>query len=472
MTAPSVLALDDWERFAEPRRTLAIAAVLAAMVLVVLGAAIANIALPTIERALHVTPAAAVRVVTAYQLGLVISLLPAAALGESLGYRRVFLTGAAIFTLASIICALSPSLNILVAARFVQGLGGAAIMSLGIALLRFIVPKDRLSAAIGWNALTVALTSAAGPMLGAAILSVAPWPWLFVVNLPIGLMVLLAACSLPRVRGTGQPVDFLSVALSACFFALIVIGVQIAPNCPVLAGALVVGAAAIAVLLVKRESRYASPLIPLDLLRTPSLGISVIASVMCFTGVSAALVALPFHFQNAHGMSPVITGLYLTPWPLAVASMAPVVGRLANRISPAWLCFAGGVLLSVGLGLAAILPVYFGPLTLSFCTILCGIGFGFFNVPNNRNIFLSAPRERSSAAGGLQSLARLSGQTAGGLLMTVLFTLVPVDTAPRLGLSIGAVMSLSAGVVMFLWSGALRTVSKQIIDDRGAAIDP
>jgi len=134
-----------------PRRSAAIAAVLAAMVLAVLDAAIANVALPSMERSLQVTPGMSVWIITAYQTALVMGLLPCAALGESLGYRRVFMAGVALFTAASALCALSPSLPWLVAARFLQGLGGAAIMALGIALLRLVVPRRQLGAAIGWT---------------------------------------------------------------------------------------------------------------------------------------------------------------------------------------------------------------------------------------------------------------------------------------------------------------------------------
>lgn len=133
-------------------------------------------ALPTLSRSLHVTAASSVLVVTAYQAALVMALLPCAALGESLGYRRVFVSGGALFTVASALCAAAPSLPWLVAARFVQGLGAAAVMALGVALLRAIVPAHKLGVAIGWNALVVALTSAAGPTVGALILSLASWP--------------------------------------------------------------------------------------------------------------------------------------------------------------------------------------------------------------------------------------------------------------------------------------------------------
>ena len=193
----------------------AISAVLGAVVLAVLDAAIANVALPSIAQSLQVLPGASVWIITAYQAALVMGLLPCAALGESLGYRRVFTGGVVLFTAASALCAFAPSLPWLVAARLLQGFGGAAVMALSIALLRQLVPHRKLGAAIGWNALTVALSSAAGPMIGAAILAGSSWPWLFALNLPLGALVLLASRALPDFPGQAAPLDRLSVAISA-----------------------------------------------------------------------------------------------------------------------------------------------------------------------------------------------------------------------------------------------------------------
>lgn len=458
MTTPSVFLPAEVHGVAGARRNWAIASVLAAMMLVVLDAAIANIALPTIGPSLHAMPAAAVRIVTAYQLGVIVALLPAAALGESLGFRKVFVTGALLFTGASGLCALSPSLPWLIAARFLQGLGGAGVLALGIALLRFIVPHDRLGAAIGWNAMTVALSSAAGPAIGAAIVSVAPWPWLFLVNLPVGAFVLAASRMLPAVNGTGQPVDLASIALNACTFALMVVGAELAPSRLAMALALFVGAAFSASVLVRREAGRVAPLVPLDLLGRRSFRLSVIASVLCFVGQTAGLVALPFHLRQALGLTPLETGLYLTPWPSTVAFAGPVAGKLANRVPTARLCLAGGSLLALGLGLAALVPERGQPFVLGVCMMLCGLGFGLFNVPNNRNMFLSAPRERSGAAGGLQGMARLTGQTAGALLMTVLFSLAPMGLAPRTGLAIASALTLAAGLVSILRAREVITI--------------
>ena len=431
----------------QPRRGVAVAAVLSAMSLVVLDAGMANVALPTMARALQATPAAAVLIVTAYQTALVMALLPCAALGERLGYRRVFVGGVALFTAASALCALAPSLPWLVLARFVQGLGGAAVMALGVALLRFSVAPGRLGAAIGWNALTVALSAAASPTLGALILAGPGWPWLYLVNLPLGALGLVAARALPDPRGTAQRVDALSVALNGAAFASLVIGAELLPRAPGAALLLLATAAVSMTALVRREALKAAPMIPLDLLARAAFRISVVASVCCFAGQTAGLVALPFYLQNALGQTPLATGLYMTAWPLSVAAAAVVAGRLADRTPTAWLCALGGGCLAVGLAALALWPLQGDPRPLIPFVMVCGLGFGLFQAPNNRNMFLSAPPERSGAAGGMQGTARLTGQTAGAVLMTLLFSLTAMEAAPRIGLGVGALLALAAGLV-------------------------
>jgi len=432
------------------RRTSAIACVLSAVVLVVLDSAIANVALPAIARSFQATPAEAVRVVSAYQMAIVMTLLPCAALGESRGHRRVYTAGVALFVGASLLCTLAPSLSFLVAARFLQGLGAAAVMSLGVALLRFSVPQPQLGTAIGWNTLAVALSSAAGPTLGGLVLSIASWPWLFAVNLPLGALVLFATRALPDVPGTARGLDAVSMAWNAAAFAGLVAGAELMTERPALGSCVLVAALVITFALVRREMPRKTPMIPLDLLRQGSFRISVIASVCCFVGQSAATISLPFYLQGGLARDVLETGLLMTPWPLAVALVAPLAGPLANRISGAWLCALGGVALAMGLACLALCPLHGRPWALVGLVALCGAGFGLFQVSNNRNMFMSAPRARSSAAGGMQGTARLTGQTIGALTMTLVFTLTSMDFAPRIGFGIAAALTLIAGVVSTL----------------------
>ena len=436
-----------------PRRYAAMFAVLTAIVLVVLDNAIANLALPTIASALQVSPGASVWVVTGYQLAIVMFLLPAAAAGESLGYRRVFMGGVMLFTAASAACALSPSLPFLVTARLIQGVGSAGVMALGVGLLRFIYPKRLIGAAIGWNALAVAFSGAAGPSIGAAILSVADWPWLFAVNIPIGIVVLILARWLPHPRVAGRELDVASIALNAGTFGAFFFGIDRMVAMPKLGIALLAGAVVGLVLLVRRELPMKTPLIPIDLLRDRFFRLSVTASVCCFIGQMAGFVALPFYLQHELGQSAFTTGLYMTAWPLTVAVAAPISGRLADRYPASWICGVGGLGLAIGLALAAFWPIHDNLLPLVPILILSGLGFGLFQTPNNRSILLSAPRERSGAAGGMQGMARLSGQTAGSALMMVLFGLTSVQAAPHVGLAIGAVLALCAAGVSMLRSG-------------------
>jgi MFS transporter, DHA2 family, multidrug resistance protein len=447
--APSLVAPFHQSLFGR-RRAAAIAAVLAAMVLAVLDAAIANVALPTIARSLQVTPGISVWIVTAYQTALVMGLLPCAALGESLGYRRVFTLGIALFTVASGLCAASDSLFWLVAARFLQGLGAAAVMALGIALLRLVVPHRQLGAAIGWNALAVALSSAAGPTLGAVVLSATSWPWLFALNFPLGGAVLLATRALPDLAGTGRPLDWSSVTLNGVAFASLVVGAEMLVARPMSAAGLLAIATVSGALLIGREMKKEAPLVPLDLMRDASFRTSVIASICCFAGVTMALLALPFYLQHELGQTTLATGIFMTPWPLTVAIAAPMAGRLANRVPTAWLCATGGVLLAVGLTSASLLPFQDILWPLVLLTMVCGLGFGLFQVPNNRNMFLSTPPDRSGAAGGMQATARLAGQTAGGIIMSLLFAIAPTHSAPKFGLGIGAALTLAAALVSML----------------------
>lgn len=431
-------------------RKLAIACLLAALWLVVQSSAITNVALPALASGFQVTQAASVRIVTAYQLALMMALLPCAALGESLGYRRVFSAGIALFTAASLLCACAPSLSWLLVARFVQGLGGAAVMALGTALLRFVVPRQRLARAISWNALVVALSSASGPTLGALLISMTSLPWLFAINVPLGVVLLLVTHTLPAVEGSARPLDAISMASSALSFAALIVGTELLPAAPT-PGLLVLGLAALMLaVVVRRELPKEAPLLPLDLLRARTFSLSVIASVACFTGQTAALLALPFFLQHELAFDALMSGCIMTFWPLSVALAAPLAGRLAERVSSGWLSTLGAGCQALGLAGVAFSRPLGEALPLVPFMVQCGVGFGLFQVPNNRNMLLSAPHARSAAAGGMQGTARLLGQTLGAVAMTLLFTLTTDAEAPRSALILAAVSSVVAGAVSAL----------------------
>lgn len=447
MTILATLPREPAAAGAGPRRTLAVGTVLAAMAMVVVDAGATNVALPSLSRAFAVVPATAIRVVMAYQAGVMIALLPLGAVGERFGHRRVFILSVAVFAAAAGAAALAPGFWELVAARFVQGLGGGGVMALGVALLRFTVPKDRLSAAIGWNALTVALASAVAPGLGALVLAAAGWRGLFALSLPVAILTLATARSLPPTPCRDTPLDPVSLALNAATFALLLLAAQTVASAPGPAAGVLTAALLALALLVRRETPKAAPLLPLDLLRRESLRLSLIASVCAFAAQSAGLVALPFLLQERLHQPPLATGLFLTAWPLSVALAATVAGRLADRLSTAWLCALGCAALSLGLAGCGAWPIGDSPAALIPFVALAGFGFGLFQSPNNRNMFLAAPAERSGATGGLQGTARVSGQTLGALMMALLLGRTPLEAAVPIGLCLAAALALVAGAV-------------------------
>ncbi|HYD11456.1 MAG TPA: MFS transporter [Allosphingosinicella sp.] len=432
------------------REQASLIAVLSAMALVVLDAGLLTVALPSLARSMAVSPSAAVLAVSAYQVALVIGLLPSAHLAERLGYRALFVGGVALFSLASILCAAAPSLELLVAARVLQGLGGAAIMALGIALLRIALGPARLGAAIAWNAMNVALCAAAAPVLGAFILSVAPWPWLFLAKLPLAALALAASRALPRVAPTRRSVDLPGILLHASAAALALAAATTLPAQPFPAGLLAGLAALAATLLIKRERSRPEPIWPLDLLALRPFRVATAASICCFAGQSAGLLGLAFHLQTSAGHGPLMAGVVLACWPLAVAATAPVADRLARQFGSAALCSAGAGLLGAGLLLCALWPATAQAAPLALGAIMAGFGFGLFQVPNNRTLFLAASPERSATAGGLQGSARLLGQTLGSVLIGLLFSCIATPIAARMGLAVAALFAIIAAGVSAL----------------------
>lgn len=407
----------------QPQRTLAFLAVMLTVTMAVLDGSIVNVALPSLAKDLAVSPAQAIGVVTAYQIAIVALLLPLAALAESIGFRKVYLSGVVLFAGASFLCAEARSLEVLVLARVVQGLGAAAIMSINSAVVRHIMPSDRLGWGISWVAMTVAVAAAAGPTLAAAILSVASWHWLFLVNVPVSVLALaLGLASLPYTERNGVRFDALSALLNVLAFGCLIsaldsIGAGTAPALVVVQLAVAVGCG---VLLALRQTQRFSPMLPVDLLRRPAFALALLASVLAFAGQFVAAVSLPFYFHDVLGYGAIETGLLLTAWPLATGLTAPIAGRLVDRYSATPLTTLGMVTFSAGLILTAAIPAAGGALPMLAALLLTGAGFGLFQAPNNHSILTTAPRERSGAASGLQSTARQLGQSLGAALAALL----------------------------------------------------
>ena len=432
-----------------PRRYWSMLAIALGITMAVLDSSVANIALPTIARQVHATPAAATWVINAYQLATVVTLLPFAALGEKLGYRRVYLAGLVVFTAGSLACALSHSLTALVVSRVLQGVGASGIMGMNGALVRYTYPQASLGRGVGLNALVVSFAAAIGPTVASGILSVGSWEWLFAVNVPLGAVNLaVAARALPDSPLATRSLDWVSAALNALLFGLFFIGADGFAHgraSDVIAAVELAAALAAGAWLWRRERRARQPLIPLDLFEDPVFALSVATSICSFTAYMLAYVSLPFYFESTLGRDAVQTGLLMTAWPAALGVAAPIAGGLSDRWPAAVLGAIGLTALAVGLALLATMPPHASAADIVWRMALCGFGFGVFQAPNNRVMLATAPRARAGAAGGVLAVARLVGFTAGTTAAASVFRLVPAR-AETVDLALGAALSVVAAL--------------------------
>lgn len=411
-----------------PRRYGAIAAIALGITVAVLDGTIANVALPTIAQELQASPAESIWIINAYQLAIIISLLSFSFLGEMWGYRRIYQGGLLLFSAMSLLCAVSDSLGMLTVARVMQGFGGAALMSVNTALIRIIYPQRHLGRGMAINALIVAVSSAAGPTVAAAILAVASWQWLFLINVPAGMLALLLAWRfLPdnTQKSPTQRFDIISAVMNALTFGLLLSALSGAAQgqdyrliVAELLALLVIGT-----LFIRRQLTLTFPLLPVDLLRMPIFSLSICTSVCSFLAQMLAMVSLPFFLQSVLGRNEVETGLLLTPWPLATMIMSPIAGRLLERFHAGLLGGIGLAIFACGLFALAWLPAAPGDGDIIWRMILCGAGFGLFQSPNNHTIISAAPRHRSGGASGMLGTARLLGQTSGAALVALMFNL-------------------------------------------------
>ena len=408
---------------------LAVIAVLAAIMMGVLDGTVMNVALPTLSKEFDVTPSNIIWVVNAYQLVVTMMLLGFAAIGDVFGYKRVFLCGVSIFVTASAVCAMSRSFEMMVAARILQGIGGACTMSVNTALLRIIFPPNRLGRVMAANAVIVAVTAASGPALGGAILAIGHWSWIFLLNIPLGLAAFFIGWKLlphnPPSK-TVRKLDGQSVVLNAVFFGLLIYTIeQMAHDgFSTLLVLQAVVAVIVGIMYIRRQLQIPMPILPVDLFRIPIFSLSIGCSICCFTAQMLALVSLPFFMQHSLGLSVAQTGLLLTPWPLATTLTAPLAGRLIERVHPGILGALGMGIFALGLCLLATLGQVSSPMELGWRMAVCGIGIGLFQTPNNVTITTSAPIQRSGGASGMLGTARVLGQTLGTALVAVLFHLV------------------------------------------------
>ena len=448
-----------------PQRYWAMVSIILGIALTVLDSTILNLALPDITRHYGASPAASVWVVNAYQLATLSLLLPCAYLGDRLGYRRVYLVGLAVFTVASVGCMLAPTLPLLALARGVQGLGAAGMMAVNAALVRLTYPSRVLGRAIALNSVTVATASVAGPSIAALVLSVASWPWLFAVQVPLGLLLFaIGRKALPFnvAPATAPKLQVADVAMNAAMFSLIFLGADALgvrrggapdPQVLALAAALIAAGLLVGWVYLRRQLRMATPLFPVDLLRIRVFALSMCTSVTSFSAQTLAFIALPFLLLEGHGRSHFEAGLVLTAWPAGIVLTAPIAGRLIPRLGGGLLGGIGLATLAVGLAWLALLPDAPASWQVAAGCAICGLGFGMFQSPNNHTIVTSAPLDRAGAASGMLGTARLTGQSAGAVVLALVFSAMGVRGGAEFALGLASVLAAGFAALAGVCSG-------------------
>ncbi|HUI37031.1 MAG TPA: MFS transporter [Gaiellaceae bacterium] len=382
-------------------------------------------ALPVIRKDLDASLSGLEWTVNAYTLTFAVLLITGAALGDRFGRRRMFGIGLAIFTLGSAAAALAPSIEVLIAARAVQGLGGAIVTPLTLTILSAAVPAERRGLVLGaWGGIS-GLAVAIGPLVGGAVVQGISWQWIFWLNVPIGLALIpLAYLRLRETRGPNDALDLRGVALaSAGLFGIVwglVRGNGVGWGSLEITTSFVLGTIVLA-LFVVWELRAPAPMLPLRFFRNRTFTAANAASFLMFFGMFGSIFLLAQFFQTVQGYSPLQAGLRVLPWTAMPIFVAPIAGALSDRIGGRPLMATGLALQAIGLAWIAYVStptVAYSELVIPF--ILSGIGMALYFAPV-ANVVLSAvrPIEEGQASGANNAIRELGGVFGVAVLASV-----------------------------------------------------
>jgi len=432
-TLKPIIADQDEAIAGRAERTPAIRRVLAslslAMLLSSLGTSIANVGLPTMAQAFGASFQDVQWIVLAYLLAITTLIVSVGRLGDVIGRRRLLLAGIGLFTLASVLCGLAPTLWLLVAARAAQGLGAAVMMALTIAFVGETVPKSRTGSAMGLLGTMSAVGTALGPSLGGVLIAGLGWRAIFLVNVPLGLLTfVLAYHSLPvdrRGPETERPgLDIagtllLALTLAAYALAMTTGHGRFGP----LNLALVMAAACGVGLFILTETRVASPLIRLALFRDPVLSTSLVMNTLVSTVVMATLVVGPFYLSRGLGLDHAVVGLVMSIGPIVSTLSGIPAGRLVDRLGAPFMATVGLIEIAAGSLALAVLPSMFGIAGYIAAIAVLTPGYQLFQAANNTAVMADVPADRRGVISGMLSLSRNLGLITGASVMGAVFAL-------------------------------------------------
>jgi EmrB/QacA subfamily drug resistance transporter len=398
----------------------------AALFMVVLDNLVVTTALPTIRRDLGASLEDLQWTVNAYTLSFAVLLLTGAALGDRFGRRRMFVVGLGIFTASSAAAALAPSVEALIAARALQGLGGAIVLPLTLTILSDVVPTERRGLALGaWSAIS-GLAVALGPLVGGAVVEGISWQWIFWINVPIGIAVMpLAAARLRETHGPDRSLDLAGLALiSAGLFGIVwglVRGNALGWTDPQIVGALGAGAALTAAF-VAWELRTPAPMLPMRFFRRRAFAAANAASLFMYFGMFGSIFLLTQYLQTVHGFSPLTAGLATLPWTAMPMFVAPVAGAFSDRIGGRPLMAAGMALQAVALAwMAVVSTVGMSYVELLVPFVMAGVGMALYFAPSAHVILESVSRAEEGKASGAANAVRELGGVFGIAVLGSIF---------------------------------------------------
>ena len=437
------------------------------MLLSSLGTSIANVGLPTLAEAFNASFQQVQWVVIAYLLAITTLIVSVGRLGDLIGRRRLLLAGISLFTVASVLCAMAPTLGLLIAARAAQGLGAAVMMALTMAFVAATVPKAQTGSAMGLLGTMSAVGTAMGPSLGGLLIAGLGWQALFLVNLPLGIVTLLLAHRHLPVDRQGPPTDrpgfdhlgtlLLALTLAAYALAMTLHHGNARGSFGSLNLALLLAAVFGAGLFVWAQMKSATPLIRMGMFRDSALSASLATSALVSTVVMATLVVGPFYLARALGLDAARVGLVLSVGPLVAALTGVPAGRLADRFGTARMTAVGLVAMAAGALLLALLPAALG--IPGYVGAIVGITFGYalFQAANNTAVMSDVGPEQRGVVSGLLNLSRNLGLITGASMMGAVFAFASAsaDIATAEPAAVATGMRATFGVAAILVVAAL-----------------
>lgn len=437
------------------RKYIAVIALQIVLVMTVLDVTLVNVALPVLAEKFGISSSSSVWIITIYQLVITMLLLPVSSIGDLYSYKRTFLIGVVIFTLSSALCAASQNFTTLVVARGIQGIGAACVMGVNIALVRLIYPREILGRGMALNAMCIAIATAAGPTIAGGILSVASWHWLFLINVPLGIIAFFIGWRLlphnPVVEHKPR-FDRVSAIENMVVFGLIfyALGNLTRKGDLLVSGVVLTLGIIVGIFYLRRQFHHEQPLLPVDLFKNSMYSMSIVTSVCSFIAQNVTMIALPFLYLTGYHFSEITTGLLMTPWPLATMIVSPIAARYVERHNPGATAAVGMGVFILGVLLLLVSGGQPSEWDIAWRMAVCGVGFGMFQTPNNIVMVMATPVHRSGGAGGMQSTARLVGQTLGATTVSSVFALnATTATAVWICLTISMIFALCAGIFSY-----------------------